>query len=214
MRELQIVICSHFVSCGNLTNKKGVFIMNRIKELRQEKGLTLRQLSEKTGIRDNTISQYETGKRYPKEINLLKLADFFGVSSTYLMGENNIKNIDDFLNILQKFINNPKKYKNGKLDVSEYNFNNAQEFLEAVEKQFDFLEYKNFNLLYSEIPLKRADLPDINDVLNKIDVRKIKEVNNGTREVFRLYVDYVMGNEEATEKIRKIEKIINSPGMP
>ena len=45
-------------------------------------------------MRDNTLSQYETGKRHPKFEVWQKLADFFGVSVPYLQGyvEINIPN--------------------------------------------------------------------------------------------------------------------------
>ncbi|WP_304976098.1 helix-turn-helix transcriptional regulator, partial [uncultured Ligilactobacillus sp.] len=39
---------------------------NRIRELRAERGLTLANLANNTGLAPNTISQYETGKRNPK----------------------------------------------------------------------------------------------------------------------------------------------------
>ncbi len=38
----------------------------RMKELRLEKGLTLKQLGKILNVRDNTLSQYETGKRNPQ----------------------------------------------------------------------------------------------------------------------------------------------------
>ena len=67
---------------------------NRLKELRQERHLTLKQLGQEVNMRDNTLSQYETGKRHPKFEVWQKLADFFGVSVPYLQGyvEINIPN--------------------------------------------------------------------------------------------------------------------------
>lgn len=60
--------------------------MNRIKELRKSNGLTLVELSQKVGIPNNTISQYENEKREPKEPTWQALADFFNVSVDYLKG--------------------------------------------------------------------------------------------------------------------------------
>lgn len=60
---------------------------NRIAELRNEKGLTLKQLGDILNIRDNTLSQYETGKRFPRDKEVWnKLAKFFDVSVEYVMG--------------------------------------------------------------------------------------------------------------------------------
>ena len=60
--------------------------MNRIKELREKNNLTLKELGQKVGMANNTLSQYETGKREPKLETWKKLADFFNVSVPYLQG--------------------------------------------------------------------------------------------------------------------------------
>lgn len=62
---------------------------NRIKELRQENNLTLRQLGAKLDMKNSTLSQYETGKRDPNDKIWQKLADFFHVPISYLRGESN-----------------------------------------------------------------------------------------------------------------------------
>lgn len=61
---------------------------NRIAELRKEQGLTLKQLGEILGVRDSTLSQYETGKRNPQLGFLQEVADYFGVSIEYLTRDN------------------------------------------------------------------------------------------------------------------------------
>ena len=68
---------------------------NRIRELRQQKHLTLQELGDKLGLANNTLSQYETGKREPKLETWQKLADFFNVSVPYLQGFSKIKNYDE-----------------------------------------------------------------------------------------------------------------------
>lgn len=60
--------------------------MNRIKELRQKNNLTLKELGQKIGMANNTLSQYETGKREPKLETWNKLAEYFNVSIPYLQG--------------------------------------------------------------------------------------------------------------------------------
>lgn len=66
--------------------------MNRIKELRKEKKLTLKQLSEELAkqgykITPDALSKYERGEREPKLNSWSKLANFFGVSIGYLQGQ-------------------------------------------------------------------------------------------------------------------------------
>ena len=41
--------------------------LNRIKELRKKNNLTLKQLGQQINMLDSTLSQYENGKRKPKE---------------------------------------------------------------------------------------------------------------------------------------------------
>lgn len=59
---------------------------NRIAKLRKEKGLTLQQVADAIGVGNNTISRYENGKREPNLATWLKLANFFGVSVSYITG--------------------------------------------------------------------------------------------------------------------------------
>lgn len=65
---------------------RGETAVNRLKELRQENNLTLRQLGEKLDMKNSTLSQYETGKREPKLETWKELANYFNVSVPYLLG--------------------------------------------------------------------------------------------------------------------------------
>ncbi len=57
-----------------------------IRLLRDKQGMTQVQLGEKIGLAESTISLYESGKREPDIDTIGKLADFFGVSTDYLLG--------------------------------------------------------------------------------------------------------------------------------
>lgn len=59
---------------------------NRIRELRKNNGLTMKQLGQQIGLAESTISQYETGKRSPDNETLLKLGEIFGVTVGYILG--------------------------------------------------------------------------------------------------------------------------------
>lgn len=63
----------------------------RLRELRLEKGLSQDQLAEKTGLSHGCIAMLEVKKRTPTGITLSTLADFFEVSTDYLLGRE-----DDF----------------------------------------------------------------------------------------------------------------------
>ena len=60
--------------------------MNRIKQLRKGKNMTLVELGEKVNLPKGTLSRYENGGREPKEPTWQALAKFFNVSVDYLKG--------------------------------------------------------------------------------------------------------------------------------
>lgn len=59
----------------------------RLKELREEKGLSQVQLSKKTGLSRSAINFWEAGQRTPNAEVIIILSRFFGVSAGYLLGE-------------------------------------------------------------------------------------------------------------------------------
>lgn len=63
------------------------FFNNRIKELREEKGLSQRELANKTGIKQANISRWEAGLVVPNIIDIWTLAEFFDCSIDYLVGK-------------------------------------------------------------------------------------------------------------------------------
>lgn len=63
----------------------GVNKMERLRLLRTEKKLSLRELGEQLNLSFVTIGQYERGERQPDNDILVKLADFFEVSIDYLL---------------------------------------------------------------------------------------------------------------------------------
>ena len=58
----------------------------RLSELRKTKNISPKQLSEIFNVAQNTVSQWETGKRDPDTATLKKISDFFDVSVDYLLG--------------------------------------------------------------------------------------------------------------------------------
>lgn len=60
--------------------------MNRIRELRKKRCMTMKELGAVVGLAESTISQYETGKREPDNETLLRLGEFFNTSVDYLLG--------------------------------------------------------------------------------------------------------------------------------
>lgn len=61
--------------------------MNRLRQLRERKGLTMKDTARALGLPYTTYVNYEKGTREPGSEMLMKLADFFGTSIDYLLGK-------------------------------------------------------------------------------------------------------------------------------
>ena len=65
-------------------------IGTRIKEQRELKGLSQKDLADKVSVKQHTISQYESGIRRPSYEVLLLLAKFFDVTAGQLLGSEDL----------------------------------------------------------------------------------------------------------------------------
>lgn len=95
-------------------NKEVLSNQNRIKQLRLEQHKTQKEVGEAVGLSDRAIAHYEKGIREPKLETWIKLADFFGVSVSYLQGmeqkdlEGLLKRFSNDVIILAEFIGENK----------------------------------------------------------------------------------------------------------
>lgn len=69
--------------------------MIRIKELRTEKELSLRDLSKVLDISYSSLGKYERGEQQPSFETLSKIANYFNVSIDYLLGNSDGRIISD-----------------------------------------------------------------------------------------------------------------------
>lgn len=60
---------------------------DRIRTLREERGIRQIDLAEHLGVALTTVSGWETNNRVPRIEVLEKIADFFGVTPNFLLGE-------------------------------------------------------------------------------------------------------------------------------
>ncbi len=79
-------------------------IKNRIRDLREDLDLRQIDVASATGIDQKTLSNYETGKTNPDSYSVIRLAEFFGVTTDYLLGyaSTNIRTNTDIINKLNK----------------------------------------------------------------------------------------------------------------
>lgn len=103
--------------------------------LRKEKGLSQSELSKIFDVAQNTLSQWETGRRDPDTATVARLARFFNVPTDYLLGidsppSSDIKQPQELLEILEQ-----EEYTlNGKLATPEGKAR-LQAIITAIYKQ-------------------------------------------------------------------------------
>lgn len=68
------------------SGKMKIILGKRLKNLREEKGYTQRQLAEMLGINSVTYLHYEKEQREPPLELLADIAAFYGVTVDYLLG--------------------------------------------------------------------------------------------------------------------------------
>lgn len=154
--------------------------MDRIKELRKEKGLTLKGLSYYTRIPISTLSSYEKGERKPKIDNLTSLAKYFNVPIPYLQGigmsEREFK--EKLFNTIvynPKFAKNIAGYFSGvNQDIilnasNEITENNYQELKDSFVLSFDITPFKDKYNFFSSIDSGISDDEFQNMILDKLN---------------------------------------------
>lgn len=99
--------------------------MNRLKLLREEKGLIQKDIAKLLNVSIPAINQYENGKRDMSTETVIKLAEYFDVSTDYLLGKSDIRNLEELKNV--KFANA------GGLDVEGLDEDDLLELQRQVE---------------------------------------------------------------------------------
>lgn len=105
-------------------------------ELRKDRHLLQRDLADFLNISIGTVSNYETGAHEPDFKTLCKLADFFQVSTDYLLGRTDLP-------YDVKKLSEPIRDGITISDVTHTLLNMSSENLSAVLEYMELLTYKN-----------------------------------------------------------------------
>ncbi len=63
-----------------------MILNERLKKLRLQNGVTQKAIAEGIGVTSVSVQRFEYGTARPKLDTVIKLADFFNVSTDYLLG--------------------------------------------------------------------------------------------------------------------------------
>lgn len=183
-------------------------MQNRIKELRQAKGLSLRDMSEKINMSYITISQYERGKREPKLETWQKLADFFGVSVPYLQGISKVKDVDafddfkSFLDYLSKIRKLPDRYSVETDELLAFYAENDRRVFKLLGDVF----LKLTRTKRTHKALEKA----VKDISENSDIQDISEINSIMLDVFVIMLQSETNVEKSIKARKKIIDIVET----
>ena len=144
--------------------------MNRLKELRNQRKLTLDDIERKTGIKRGTYSNYENNKTEPKLATWQKLADFFKVSVPYVQGLT--YSIDEIIKVIN----------DAYIDKEEDLYDSVNEFVFLTNSSI--LDIDDMYDYYDEIgaiPTKKAKEFWINNfgfIINSYDFQNFLKSSN------------------------------------
>ena len=136
--------------------------MNRLKELRQEKKLSQKELAENIGVHYRTLQNWENGESQIKPEKAQQLADFFGVSVGYLLGyeeaktlENILKDAEEYLEMTEDDLLSDNYSSRIKIALSE--MSDILVLKNEIIYNLDFLSYDNLKAIcqiVNELPKK------------------------------------------------------------
>lgn len=181
---------------------------NRIGELRREKGLTLKRMGELLNIRDNTLSQYETGKREPQLGIMLEIANFFGVSLEYLLKKSEIRdyptsNYEECIFLLEQL-------KSKKISYDHISLKSALNLLLWVSENIDLLNSDKYPGLIETAYYLRKHIESESKALNWFSSHRKSnnEIINEIIDKFELEDEYNGANpKEVLEFMEQTERI-------
>ena len=182
--------------------------MNRIKEIRQEKKLSQKDLAKKLNISQQAISLYEKGDREPKLETWQKLADFFDVSVPYLQGISKVKDanaFDDFqkfLRSLSEIRKMPDKYS---IEVNEL----LAFYAENDRSVFDLLGNVFLKLTRND-RTRKALKNAVKDISKNSDIQDISEINAIMLDVFVILVQSQMDIKKSIKARKEIADIVET----
>ena len=87
--------------------------MNRISNLRKQANLSQNDLGKIIGVAQNTLSQWGNGLREPDFDSVIKISEYFNVSTDYLLGKE--EDMPDELIVLNRIVRKLSKSNRKKL---------------------------------------------------------------------------------------------------
>ncbi len=91
----------------------------RIKELRRQKGISMDELAKELNVTKSRVNMWENNGTLPRSAALIDLANFYGVSIDYLIGNDNVNFQDPTNKRLNSLQRNLSKLDEEELEKAE-----------------------------------------------------------------------------------------------
>jgi transcriptional regulator with XRE-family HTH domain len=127
----------------------------KLKELRENMGISQYELAERLGVAQSTIGGWESGKREPNFKTIKIIADFFNVSVDYLLGRTDSKSSSEmdiehyevpskFTDAAEarKYLSMHQIFGSDGFNISKLNDKEAVEFANELMKQMELVSHK------------------------------------------------------------------------
>lgn len=150
-------------------------ISNKIKELRRKKGLTQKQLADKTGLATITIQNYEGGKYKPKYETACKIANALEIPisdilDSDILDQTYIDLVERSINVTPSVITSHYPVGSTVKDLDDLPFDNN--IICTDEKEL-ILNYRMLNSLGRVVAVERVkELTEINKYTEQHEIKK------------------------------------------
>ncbi|HEM3695275.1 TPA: helix-turn-helix transcriptional regulator [Streptococcus suis] len=150
--------------------------MNRLKELRKEKGLSQVAFSKEIGIPLRTLQSWENGESQIKPDKAQALADHFGISVGYLLGyEDLLDQLEEVDAELTKGMALSKNLSMAASSSYDELFENILELLKKLKEVAEVTQVDS-NTLIEVIKTLEDHLEDLDDSMKKMMTAQIKYI--------------------------------------
>lgn len=198
----------------------GIF-NERIRRLREEKGISQKMAAEELGITPQSLSYYEKGREANYDL-LKKIAKYYGVSVDYLVGTIDTRmaldnDMQDRTGVLVETIDQLEKLKaNDISDVSDFmNKYMSEEYIDDFVKLcIDIKAYdtsKMFRAEFCEIHLKNT-IDELNNSIDRL-CGKMADADRAELNLIKENIKLWYENSnliQKTDEVEKLYKIITS----
>ena len=162
---------------GDFAMKKGLSIQEKLKDLRVvEKGFTLKQLADETGIASSTLGSYESDDyKDISHTNLVILAQYYGVSTDWLLGLTESREVQNH-DISELHLDDET------LDILKSGSLNNRLLCEMI-KHPDFLKLMTDTEIYVD-GIATMQIKNMNDWLNAVRLQIVQQHNPESNDLY------------------------------